>query len=65
MAEDLTGTIQENASGPAEASGDSGSMKQHRLTEQIAAAKFLSSQAATSGKGLGIKINKISPPGSV
>jgi len=64
MADELKNAIQQNAGGPAEASGDSGSMKQHKLTEQIAAAKFLSSQTAASGKGLGIKLNKIKPGGT-
>ena len=37
MADDLKDEIRENAAGPAKASGDAGSVEQHKLTEQIAA----------------------------
>ena len=65
MTEDLNDTIQDNASGPRKASGDSGSVEQHSLPDQIAADKHLSSKAAAAGKGLGIKLAKISPGGTV
>ena len=35
MAEDLTNTIQDNASGPRRATGDSGSVEQHAIKDQI------------------------------
>ncbi len=41
MAEDLDDTIEQNAKGPAKASGDSGSMEQHSLPDQIAADRYL------------------------
>ena len=34
MADQLENTIRENAQGPAEAHGDSGGMRQHRLKDQ-------------------------------
>jgi len=37
MAEQLENAILENAQGPAKAAGDSGSMEQHKLPDQIAA----------------------------
>jgi hypothetical protein len=37
MAEDLESTIRENAQSPSKASGDSGSVEQHKLSEQIGA----------------------------
>jgi hypothetical protein len=63
MADDLTGEIRENAQGPAKVSGDSGSMEQHTLTEQIAADRYLEGKKATRRKGLGIGLRKLVPPG--
>ncbi len=65
MAEELDNSIKTNAEGPAKASGDSGSVEQHKLTEQIAADKYLESKKASRAKGLGIKLAKISPGGTV
>jgi hypothetical protein len=65
MADDLEDAIRENAQGPAKAAGDSGSMEQHTLTEQIAADRYLQSKKATRGKGLGIGLKKLVPPGTV
>jgi hypothetical protein len=39
MADDLEQTIRDNTDGPAKASGDSGSMEQHKLSDQIAAVR--------------------------
>ncbi|MCD4823461.1 MAG: hypothetical protein K8S55_02555 [Phycisphaerae bacterium] len=65
MADDLNNTIAENAAGPRKASGDSGSVEQHSLTDQIAADKFLESKKASRSNGLGIKLVKLSPGGTV
>jgi hypothetical protein len=64
MADDLEDTIRENAQGPAKATGDSGSMEQHPLPEQVAADRYLQSKKATRGKGLGIGLKKLVPPGT-
>ena len=64
MSDDLEDTIRENAQGPAKASGDSGSMEQHALPDQIAADRYLESKKATRGKGLGIGLKKLVPPGT-
>ncbi|MGW8258481.1 MAG: hypothetical protein ACWGMZ_13425 [Thermoguttaceae bacterium] len=64
MAEALDNTIRENANGPAEAHGDSGGMKQHPLPDQIAADRSLESKKAARGKGLGMKLKKLVPPGT-
>jgi len=64
MAEDLDNTIRENAAGPKRASGDSGSMEQHSLTEQIEADRYLASKTALRSKGLGLRIGKLVPPGA-
>ncbi len=64
MAEDIDDTIRENAAGPKRASGDSGSVEQHSLSEQIATDKHLASKQAATSKGLGIRRIKLSPPGT-
>lgn len=64
MAEDLDQTIRDNADGPAKAAGDSGSMEQHKLSEQIAADRYLASKQAAKSKRLGLRITKIVPPGA-
>ncbi len=61
----LDNSINTTAEGPAKASGDSGSVEQHKLSEQIAADKYLESKKASRAKGLGIKLAKISPGGTV
>ena len=64
MAEDLDNTIRENAQGPKRAAGDSGSVEQHSLTEQIEADRYLASKEAAKSKGLGIRMSKLVPPGA-
>lgn len=65
MTDTLDNTIANNASGPKRASGDSGSVEQHPIDDQIAADKYLESKKVSRAKGLGIKLVKISPSGSV
>jgi len=64
MTEDLDNTIRESAAGPKKASGDSVSVEQHDLADQIAADKYLESKRASRRKGLGVKMAKISPGGT-
>lgn len=64
MAEDLKDAIRENAVGPAKATGDAGSVEQHKLTDQIAADKYLTSKEATTSKRRGLQFNKLVPPGA-
>lgn len=64
MAEDLKDAIRENAEGPAKATGDAGSIEQHKLTDQIAADKYLASKEATKSKRRGLQFNKLVPPGA-
>jgi len=62
MAENgIDNSIKENAAGPRRASGDSGSVEQHGLADQIAADKYLESKKASRSKGLGIKLVKVAP----
>ncbi len=64
MAEDLGPTIRENAQGPKRAQGDSGSIEQHGLQDQIEADRYLASKQAAK-KGVGVKMTKVVPPGAV
>lgn len=64
MAEDLEQNIRENAAGPKRAQGDSGSVEQHDLKDQIEADRYLSSKEAAK-KGLGVRMTKVVPPGAV
>jgi hypothetical protein len=65
MTETLDNSIQQNAQGPAKASSDGTSVEQHPLPDQIAADKYLESKKASRVKGLGIKLAKISPGGTI
>ena len=64
MPENLQETIRESANAPAKASGDAGSVEQHKLTEQIAADKYLASKEAVTKKKRGLRFNKLVPPGA-
>lgn len=58
--------IVENATGPASASNDSGSMSQHDLEKQIAAAKYAAStDALANNPRKGIRLTKLIPGGAV
>ena len=63
LADELDTSIRENASGPRKASGDSGSIEQHPLREQIEADRYLNSKQAVKN-GLGIRKSKLVPPGA-
>jgi hypothetical protein len=64
MSDDLEQSILDNAQGPAEAHGDSGGMRQHSLSEQIEADRYLASKRAAKKRGLGIRLTKLVPPGT-
>jgi hypothetical protein len=63
MADELANAIKENATGPKRAQGDSGSVEQHALTEQIEADRYLASKEAAK-KGLGVRMTRVIPPGA-
>ncbi|MCC5830150.1 MAG: hypothetical protein JJU36_11945 [Phycisphaeraceae bacterium] len=64
MAEKLDNSIRDNAAGPKRATGDSGSVEQHALKDQVDADRYLESKKATRKKGLGIKLVKLKPSGT-
>jgi len=65
MAEGLEQTIRENAAGPKRAQGDSGSVEQHDLKDQIEADKYLASKNGVKKPNRGLRLTKIVPPGAV
>ena len=64
VADDLSNTIRDNASAPAEANVDGQSVKQQPLPDQIEGDRYLASKSAVKKK-LGIRMTKIVPPGAV
>ena len=64
-APDLSTQIQSLANGPAEVSGDAGSVKQRSVSELIEADRYLASKAAMANPLKGLRFAKITPPGSV
>ena len=48
---DLSAKIVENAEGPAQVTGDQGSVSQHKLPDQIAADRYLRSRTASRQTG--------------
>jgi len=64
MADDLEDEIRKNAEGPAKASGDAGSVEQHKLAEQIEADRYLASKEAVKKPHRGLRFTKIVPPGA-
>jgi len=63
MAETVQDATKENARCPKRAQGDSGSVEQHDLKDQIEADRYLASKEAAK-KGLGIRMTKVVPPGA-
>jgi hypothetical protein len=62
--DELEDKIRDNAAGPAKVSGDAGSVEQHKLTEQVEAAKFLAAKEAVKKKNRGVRFSKLVPPGA-
>ncbi|RMF87435.1 MAG: hypothetical protein D6741_20565 [Planctomycetota bacterium] len=60
----LDDAIRDNAQGPAEVSGDAGTVKQQSLKDQIAADRYLASKEAVKSPQRGVRFNKLVPPGA-
>lgn len=68
MTDELKQAIIDNASGPSEVRGDSGSIRQHSLVDQIAADKHIAATEAVSDKTkktFGVRFGTLVPPGAV
>lgn len=62
--ETIADAIKENAAGPAKASGDSVSIEQHSIQDQIAADRYLASKRAAAKPHRGMRFTRIVPPGA-
>lgn len=56
--------LEQNAAGPKQVTGDTGSLVQHSLTDQIAADRYLAAKRAMRARGKGLRLTKIVPPGA-
>lgn len=65
MADEIKDAISTNAQGPKAATGDTGSVTQHSITEQIAADRYVKASGASRKKFGGLKLTKIAPPGAI
>ncbi len=63
-AEILSETIATVATEPAKVSGDAGSAEQHKLTDLIAADKYVRAKAASRSPRVGLRFVKLIPPGA-
>ncbi len=61
---DLDQTIRDNASGPAKASNETGSVEQHPLRDQIEADRYLASKDAATNPRKALRFSKLVPPGA-
>ena len=61
---DLDDTIETIAEGPAEVSGDAGTVKQQPLPDVIAADEYLSGKTAAANRRRGLRFTKLIPPGA-
>lgn len=61
----LENDISTSATEPRKASGDSGSMEQHSLPDQIAADRYLKSTEAAKNRKAWFRLAKLVPPGAV
>ena len=63
-ATNLEQAILDNAAGPRRAQGDSGSVEQHPLQDQIAADRYLASKAAAASPAKALRLTRLVPPGA-
>ena len=65
MTTEIEEAITDNAKSPKKVAGDAGSVENHNLKDQIEAAKFEAAKNAGKATGLGIKLLKLQPGGTV
>jgi hypothetical protein len=61
---DLDQAIRDNAAGPARVQGDSGSVQQHSLKDQIEADRYLASKDAAKRPARALRLTRLIPPGA-
>lgn len=64
MADNITDKLKENAQGPAQMTGDQGSVRQHSLREQIEVDQYLRNTGTNSKKTLPLRFAKIRSGGA-
>ncbi|MCA9287803.1 MAG: hypothetical protein KDA05_04415 [Phycisphaerales bacterium] len=64
MPEELDQAIRDSAAGPRRAQGDSGSVEQHPLPDQIAADRYLASKQAAAKPARALRLTRLVPPGA-
>ncbi|HOM16567.1 MAG TPA: hypothetical protein PLQ00_04520 [Thermoguttaceae bacterium] len=57
--------IRKAAEGPAQVSGDAGSVEQHKLSELIEADRYLASRESVKQSKRGLRFSKLVPPGTI
>ena len=65
MADNLDKKVRKNAEGPAKATGDAGSVEQHKLIDRIEANRYLYSKEAAKSKRRRLAFNKLVTLGTV
>lgn len=64
MPDELEQAIRDNAAGPRRAQGDSGSVEQHSLKDQIEADRYLASKQASASPAKALRLTRLVPPGA-
>lgn len=64
MPDDLEQAIRDNAVGPRRAQGDSVSVEQHPLRDQIDADRYLASKQAAAAPARALRLTRLIPPGA-
>lgn len=64
MPDELEQAIRDNAAGPRRAQGDSGSVEQHPLPDQIEADRYLASKQAAASPAKSLRLTRLVPPGA-
>jgi hypothetical protein len=62
--DELEQAIRDNAAGPKRAQGDSGSVEQHPLPDQIEADRYLASKQAATSPAKALRLTRLVPPGA-
>ncbi len=62
---DLSEALLESVSGPKKVSDDAGSVEQHSISDLIEADKYQASKETAKGHGIGIKLSKLEPDGTL
>ena len=62
MADTLDSKLEENALAPKRVRGDAGEVEQHSLKDQIEAARFIASKAASTAGKRGFKVTRMKAP---